>query len=165
MIFGMTPYTFIHVVISLVGILAGVVVLGGLLASKSCEVWTELFLGTTAATCITGFFFPFHGLKPSYIVGVLTLIVLAMAAVARYRHAMSGSWRLTYVIGMMLAFYFNTFVLVVQSFLKIPALNALAPTQTEPAFKLTQLVVLVLFIILGALASVRFHPAPALAKS
>src|SRR5437879_3952200 len=148
----MTTYALIHTAISLAGIISGVVVVFGLLSAKRLEEWTQVFLWSTAATCVTGFFFPFHGFKPSYVVGVLTLIVLILAYVARYRHQFSGAWRGTYVVSTAIALYFNVFVLIVQSFLKVPALHALAPTQTEPPFKIAQLATLILFVVLGVSA-------------
>jgi hypothetical protein len=149
-------FTFAHVVVSLVGIVAGLVVLAGMLASNPMEGWTAVFLWTTIATNVTGFFFPFKGFKPSYVVGALSLILLTVAYLARYTHHLVGSWRWIYVVTAIAALYFNVFVLVVQSFQKVPALNALAPTQTEPPFKRTQLVVLAVFVVLGALAVKNF---------
>jgi hypothetical protein len=160
MILGMTPYTFVHTLISVIGIVSGFVVVFGLLASKSDNFWTAVFLSSMAVTCLTGFFFPFHGFKPSYGVGVLTLIAVILAYVARYRHHLAGGWRKTYVISAVIALYFNFFVLIVQSFLKVPALNMLAPTQTEPPFKIAQLVALVIFIALGVAGVKEFHVEP-----
>jgi len=153
----LTIYTIIHVIISLVGILSGFVVLAGLLTARRWDCATALFLATTAATSVTGFFFPFHGFTPAIGLGIISLVVLAISAFARYPRQMAGGWRKTYVITAVLALYFNVFVLVVQSFEKIPALKALAPTQTEPPFKITQLIVLILFIVLGTLAAIRFR--------
>jgi len=150
-------YTIIHVIISLVGIFTGLVVLFGMVAGKRLDGWTKWFLITTVATSVTGFFFPFHGFTPAYAVGAISLVVLGLAILARYRQDLSGAWRWIYVITAMVALYFNVFVLVVQSFLKIPALHALAPTQTEPAFQQTQLVVLVIFFVLTIVAIVRFR--------
>ncbi|SRR5258706_15816128 len=157
MILGMSTYAFIHTLISLLGIGSGLVVLVGLLSANPMDGWTSLFLWSTALTCVTGFFFPFHGLKPSYVVGVLTLILLALAYVGRYKKQYAGGWRKTYVISTVIALYFNVFVLIFQSFLKIPALNALAPTQTEPPFKIAQLAALVLFVVLGVSAFKKFR--------
>ena len=108
---------------------------------------TQLFLWTTVATSVTGFFFPFHGMTPGIVVGILSLIVLALAFRAR------GRWRKTYIVSSMLALYFNVFVLVVQSFEKVPALTALAPTQSEPPFQIAQAIVLIIFVILTIQAS------------
>jgi hypothetical protein len=153
-------YTIIHVVISLVGIFTGLVVLLGLLASKRLDGWTKWFLITTVATSVTGFFFPFHGFTPAYPVGVISLVLLATAIFARYSRQLAGAWRWIYVITVLMALYLNVFVLVVQAFEKIPALNAMAPTQTEPPFKLTQVVVLILFVVLAIVAAIRFRDAP-----
>jgi hypothetical protein len=147
-----TTYTLIHVVLSLVGIASGLVVVLGLIAGKRLRLSNALFLGTTAATSITGYGFPFDHLLPSHIVGAVSLIVLALAIYAYYVRHLAGRWRVTYVISAVAALYFNCFVLVVQAFLKVPALNALAPTQSEPPFAIAQLAVLALFIVLGFLA-------------
>lgn len=153
-------YTIIHVIISLVGIFAGLVVLVGMLGSKRLDGWTKWFLITTVATSVTGFFFPFHGFTPAYPVGVISLILLAIAIFARYSRQLAGAWRWIYVVTALIALYLNVFVAVVQSFLKIPALHAMAPTQTEPPFKLTQLVVLALFVVLAIIAAIRFRDEP-----
>jgi len=150
-------FTFAHVVISLVGIVSGLVVLAGMLAANPMQSWTAVFLWTTIATSLTGFFFPFKGFKPSYVVGALSLILLILAYQGLYSHHLAGSWRWIYVVTAVASLYFNVFVLIVQSFLKVPALKALAPTQTEPPFKRTQLVVLVMFVALGTLAVINFH--------
>lgn len=157
MIFGMTTYTFVHVVISLVGILSGLVVLLGLLAANRLNGWTVLFLVTTVATCLTGFGFPFVQLLPSHIVGIITLVALTAAIFARYGRRLAGTWRWIYVLGAVVALYLNVFVLIVQAFMKVPGLNALAPTQSEPPFLVTQVVVLVIFILLGIVAALRFR--------
>jgi len=152
MILGMTTLTFVHVVISLVGILSGLVVLFGLIAGKGLDGWTALFLVTTVATNLTGYMFPFHKLLPSHVVGGISLVVLAIAILARYSRHLAGGWRRTYVISAVIALYLNVFVLIVQLFEKVPALNALAPTQSEPPFKITQVVVMAVFVVLGILA-------------
>lgn len=160
MIFGMTTYTFVHVVISLIGIISGLVVLIGLLTAHRLRGWTALFLASTVATCLTGFGFPFVQLLPSHIVGVITMVACAGAILALYLRRLAGAWRWIYVISTVIALYLNVFVLIVQAFLKVPALNALAPTQSEPPFKLTQLVVLAIFVLLGIIAAFRFRPEP-----
>jgi hypothetical protein len=154
-------YTIIHVIISLVGIFTGLVVLFGLLAGKRLDGWTKWFLITTVLTSVTGFFFPFHGFTPAHGVGIISLIVLALAIYARYSRHLAGHWRWIYVVTAVIALYFNVFVGVVQAFLKVPALHAMAPTQTEQPFKLTQLVFLALFVLLGIIAAIRFRPTPA----
>lgn len=150
-------YTIIHVLISLVGIFTGLVILFGMLGGKRLDGWTKWFLITTIATSVTGFFFPFHGFTPAYAVGAISLVVLGLAVFARCRRQLAGAWRGIYVVTAMIALYLNVFVLIVQSFLKIPALHALAPTQTEPAFQRTQLIVLMLFFVLTIVAIVRFR--------
>ena len=158
MIFGMTiaTYTLIHVVISLVGIASGFVVAFGLLGGKRLDGWTALFLVTTVATSVTGFGFPFEHLSPGHKVGIISLIVLAVAIPARYVFHLAGAWRRIYVITAMIALYLNVFVLVVQSFEKVATLKAMAPTQSEPPFLVAQVVVLVLFIVLTTIAAKKF---------
>jgi hypothetical protein len=157
MIFGMTPLTFVHVVLSLIGIFSGFVVVFGMLTAKRLDGWTALFLATTVATSVTGFLFPFHGFLPSHVLGILSLLVLPVAIVARYGRQLAGGWRRTYVITAMIALYLNVFVLIAQLFMKVPALKAMAPTQSEPPFKLTQLVVLVVFVVLAIAAAKKFR--------
>jgi hypothetical protein len=108
----------------------------------------------------TGFFFPFHGITPAIKVGIISSVVLLITIYARYARHLAGAWRGIYVVGASLALYFNVFVEIVQSFEKIPALTAMAPTQSEPPFKLTQLVVLALFVVLTFVAAIRFRPEP-----
>jgi hypothetical protein len=165
MVFGMTlaTYTLVHVVLSLIGIAAGLVVMYGLLTGKGLDGWTGLFLATTLATTVTGYGFPVDHLLPSHIVGFVSLGALAAAIAARYSFHLSGGWRRTYVLGAVLGLYLNVFVAVVQSFEKISALHALAPTQSEPPFAIAQLLVLAIFIVVGVLAWKRFRATPALA--
>jgi hypothetical protein len=160
MIFGMSAFTFVHVVISLVGIFSGFFVVYGFLTDKRLDHMTALFLSTTTATSISGYFFPFHGVTPAMVVGAISLVVLAVAVYARYSRHLASGWRRTYVISSVLALYLNTFVLVVQLFEKVPSLRVLAPTQSEGPFKITQLIVLVLFIALGFFAVKGFHDQP-----
>jgi len=162
MIWGLTESTFttVHVVLSLVGIGSGLVVMFGLLTGKDRSGWTLLFLATTVATSVTGFGFPFDHLLPSHKVGIISLVVLAAAIVARYALHLAGAWRPVYVVCAAVALYLNVFVGVVQAFQKVPALTALAPKQTEPPFVVTQLVVLVLFIVLTIAAAKRFRGEP-----
>jgi hypothetical protein len=156
--FGLTLYTLVHVVISLVGIGSGLVVTYGLLTAKRLDTWTAIFLSTTVATSVTGFGFPFEHFLPSHAVGLLSIVVLAVTIPARYTLRLAGAWRAIYVIGAVVALYFNVFVLIVQAFLKVPALKAMAPTQSEPPFLLAQLVALVIFVAIGIAAVIRFHP-------
>lgn len=159
MILGMTTSTFtlLHVLISLVGIGTGLVVMYGLLTSSRLDRWTAAFITTTAATSLTGFAFPNSHITPGIVLGVLSIVALAAAIIARYGLHLKGAWRSTYVISAAVALYFNVFVLVVQSFEKAPALKALAPTQKEPPFVIAQLVVMALFVGLTLVAVKRFH--------
>ena len=156
---GMSTSTFtaVHVLISFVGIGSGVIVLYGLLKSRAYDGATAIYLGSTALTSLTGFLFPVEHVLPSHIVGVISLVLLAAAIVARYVFHLGGAWRWIYVVCTVTAFYLNVFVAVIQSFLKIPALHALAPTQKEPPFLIAQLAVLALFVILGTLAVRKFR--------
>ena len=158
MILGMTTatYTLIHVIISLVGIASGLVVAFGLMRGKRLDGWTSLFLVSTVATSVTGFGFPFEHLSPAHKVGIISLVVLAVAILARYAFHLAGAWRWIYVITAMIAFYLNVFVLVVQSFEKVPTLKALAPTQSEPPFLVAQGAVLVLFVVLTIISGKKF---------
>ena len=163
MILGMSTatYTSLHVLISLVGIGSGLVVMSGFLTGKRLDGLTAIFLSSTVLTSVTGFGFPFDHLLPSHKVGIISLIVLAFAIAARYMFHLAGAWRWIYVIGAATALYLNVFVLVVQAFLKVPALKALAPTQKEPPFLLAQLVVLVVYLAFTILAAKKFHIQPA----
>jgi hypothetical protein len=154
-------YTIIHTLISLVAIFTGIVVVFGMLAGHRLDAWTKWFLNAAVATTITGFFFPFHGFTPAIGLGIISLPFLALTIFARYPKHLNGTWRWIYVVGAVICLYFNLFVLVVQSFEKIPALHAMAPTQTESPFKLTQLAVLALSGLLAIIAVFRFRPAPA----
>lgn len=154
---SVSTFTLLHVIISLAGIGSGFIVLFGLLNGKRLDGWTATFLTTTVLTSLTGFLFPFEGFKPSYVVGAISLVVLAIAIVARYARRMAGAWRWIYVVTAALALYLNCFVAVVQSFLKIPALHAMAPNGNEPPFLVAQCSVLAIFIWLTWLAAKRFH--------
>jgi hypothetical protein len=162
MLLGMSlsTFTLLHVIISLAGIGSGFIVLFGLLNRKRLDGWTAIFLVTTVLTSVTGFMFPFEGFKPSYVLAAMSLVVLAVAIWARYGAHMAGGWRGTYVITAAIALYFNCFVGVVQAFAKIPALHAMAPTQTEPPFAIAQLIVLAIFVWLTWRAAKRFHATP-----
>ncbi|PYK77321.1 MAG: hypothetical protein DME37_12810 [Verrucomicrobia bacterium] len=156
----MQIYTIIHTLISLVAILTGFVVLFGLLTGNRIDAWTKWVLISAVATTVTGFFFPFHGITPAIKLGIISSVVLVITIYARYAKHLAGAWRWIYVVGASVTLYFNVFVGIVQSFEKIPALKAMAPTQSEPPFKLTQLVVLALFVILTLVAVIRFRPEP-----
>jgi len=160
MILGMSASTFtlVHVVLSLAGIFAGLVVLFGMFGSKRLEGWTALFLATTVLTSVTGFFFPTDRVLPSHIVGIISLVFLAAAILALYVYRLATSWRWIYVVGAIVGLYLNVFVGVVQAFQKVPLLASLAPTQSEPPFLIAQSVVLVIFIVLAIVAVRSFHP-------
>jgi hypothetical protein len=158
-------YTVIHTLISLIAIFTGLIVLFGMIGGDRLDGWTKWFLSTAVATTITGFSFPFHGFTPAIGLGIISLPFLALTIFARYPKHLAGSWRWIYVVGAVICLYFNLFVAVVQAFEKIPALHALAPMQSEPPFKLTQLVVLLVFALLAIVAAIRFHPEPRVATS
>lgn len=161
MILGMSlaGFTVFHLALSMIAIALGFVVAGGLLASNKLSCWTALFLVTTILTSATGFLFPFTTLLPSHIVAIISLILLAVAVYALYGKKLIGVWRPVYIVTAMLALWFNVFVLIAQSFLKVALLNALAPTGTELPFAITQGAVLIFFIFLIVLAIRRFRPA------
>src|SRR6267154_2359944 len=150
--FKMTTFTLVHVVLSLVGIGSGFVVVFGMIAAKQLKGWTALFLATTVATSLTGFLFPFHKLLPSHVVGIVSLVVLGIAIIARYARHLTGAWRWIYAVNVVIGLYMNVFVLVAQVFQKVPALKAMAPTQSEAPFVVAQVVVMALFVVLGILA-------------
>ncbi len=153
----MDTFTLVHVIISLIGIGSGLVVMIGLLTGRRLNGWTALFLASTVATSVTGFFFPFHGFTPAIAVGIISLLLLAVAIFARYGRRLAGAWRWIYVVTAMVALYLNVFVLIVQLFQKVPALKALAPTQSEPPFLVTQLFALALFVVLTIVAAIKFR--------
>jgi hypothetical protein len=163
MVLGMSLATFtvVHVVISLIGIISGILVLFGLFGSNRMPGMTALFLIATILTSVTGFLFPFEKLLPSHIVGIISLIMLAIACIALYVMKLSGSWRWIYTLTALIALYLNVFVLIIQSFLKIAPLHALAPSvpPSEPPFAIAQGIVLVLFVVAIIGAMRRFRPA------
>jgi hypothetical protein len=161
MIFDLPTFTLIHVVISVLGIIAGLVVAGGLMAGARMDGWTAFFLATTVLTSVTGFGFPFTQVTPAHVVGALSLVVLALCLAARYWKQLAGGWRAVYVVTAVAALYLNVFVLVVQLFVKTPPLAQLAPTQQEAPFAATQALVLMLFLWLGWAAVRGFRPARA----
>jgi hypothetical protein len=156
----MNVFTLVHVVISLIAIATGLVVVFGLLTGKPLDRWTAVFLATTVATSATGFGFPADRVLPSHIVGGVSLVLLAAAIYARYARHLAGVWRPVYAASAVSALYLNLFVFVVQAFLRVPALRALAPTQSEPPFQVAQLVLLVIAVLVGVAATIRFRRAP-----
>jgi hypothetical protein len=160
MILGISTsaFTLFHVVVSLIAIVTGIIVAVTMLGSKTINGWTAIFLATTALTSITGFLFPRNQVLPAHIVGAVSLLVLVIAIAALYGYRLARSWRWIYVVSALVALYLNVFVLVAQAFLKVAILNALAPTQSDPAFIVAQLIVLALFVALGIRTVRGFHP-------
>jgi hypothetical protein len=152
-------FTTLHVAISLIAIVSGLIVLVGMLRAQRLPGWTALFLVTTILTSVTGFMFPISGLTPGIIFGLISVVILAIALTALYLRRLAGAWRWIYVTTALIALYLNVFVLIVQSFQKVPALQKLAPTQSEPPFQIVQGVVLAVFLILGIMAARKFRPA------
>ena len=163
MILGMSTaaFTTVHVALSLIGLAAGFIVVFGMIRSRILPAWNGVFLATTALTSLTGFLFPFKQVTPGIVVGILSMVVLILAALALYLWHLAGRWRGTYVISAVLALFFNFLALIAQSFEKIPALNALAPTMSEAPFQIAQVLAVALFAILAVLAFKRFRIAPA----
>ena len=158
MIFDITTLVGFHTVVSLVALVTGVAVVLGMLGNNTLPGMTALFLATAILTSVTGFLFPVDHILPSHIFGVVSLLALGGAVLGRYAFGYAGKWRLAYVLGVVLATYLDAFVAVVQTFLKVPAAHALAPTQSEPPFAIAQGLLLVVFIVLAVLASRRFRP-------
>jgi hypothetical protein len=154
----LSTYTTIHVIISLIAIATGFITVFGMLTGNRMASWTAIFLVMTVLTSVTGFGFPFDHFLPSHGVGAVSLVFLAVALFAVYVKHLAGAWRWIYVVSAIVALWFNVFVLIVQSFMKISALKALAPTQSEQPFQIAQGVVLVLFVILTILAVRKFRP-------
>ena len=163
MVLGMSlsAFTTLHVVISLIGIVAGIIVMFGMLGSNPMPGLTAIFLLFTILTSVTGFLFPFNGVTPGIAIGALSLVLLAIACIALYGMKLSGGWRRIYVVTALISLYFNVFVLVIQSFLKIPALTAVAPgtPPSGPVFAVVQGIVLVFFVLMIIGAARRFRPA------
>ena len=159
---SLSTFTTVHVIISLIAIVSGIIVMFGLLGSNRMPGWTALFLLTTILTSVTGFGFPFTVLLPSHMIGILSLVLLAIACLALYVMKLSGPWRWIYVLTALASLYFNVFVLVIQSFLKIPALTALAPGNppSGPTFAVVQGIVLLFFVVVIIGAMRRYRPMP-----
>jgi hypothetical protein len=165
MTFGIPPEILLqtHVVLSLIGIASGLVVVYGLLTDRALGSWTALFLATTILTDITGFPLAPFGFDPPRAVGIISLVFLAIAVIALYVFSLASAWRWIYVVSALVALYLNCFVAVIQSFMKVPFVHDLAPTQTEPPFVIAQVVVLVIFIAFGFFSVRSFHPRTAVA--
>lgn len=147
--FSLPVFTLLHVLISVIGIVAGLVAVGGFIAGVRLGGWIALFLLTTVLTSASGYGFAFTTLLPSHIVGAISLVVLAIALIAFYGKRLAGGWRATFVITSVVALYLNTFVLMAQLLQKVPAIATIAPGPNAPAFAATQGFVLVLFIVIG----------------
>jgi len=168
MIIGMSTaaFTHVHVIISLIAIASGLAVVFGWLGERRSPATTALFLATTVATSVTGFMFPtpidaphvIGDLDPPKVLGLISLVLLALAILGLYVNKFAGSWRGTYVISAIIALYLNCFVLVVQTFQKVPLFHALAPTQKEPPFAEAQALLLLVFVVLGVASFRRFRP-------
>jgi hypothetical protein len=152
-------FTAFHVLLSLVGIGAGFIAIFGLIAGRWLNLWVQVFLWTTILTSVTGFFFPFKGITPGIILGIISLVVLAISVFALRAKKLAGGWRTTFVITAVIAEWLNFFVLIAQLFEKVPPLHALAPTNSEGPFKIAQLVALIVFVALGYLATKNFRHA------
>lgn len=142
-------FTLAHILISLLGIGAGFGLIAGLTSGKILSHWWSFFFWSTFLTSLSGFAFPFRGLTPAVAVGIISMLLLALAAYAYDSKKVAGAWKKRFVIASAVALYLNVFVLVTQLFQKVPVLNALAPTQTEPAFVISHLVLLGIFLLLG----------------
>jgi hypothetical protein len=160
MILGMSleTFTFVHVVISLVGIMTGFIVVAVMLQNGALAGWNGFFLTATILTSVTGFLFPLTQIGPPHIVGAISLVVLAVALFALYGRKLAGPWRAVYVVSAVIALYLNVFVAIVQSFGKVTYLHKLAPTGSEPPFGVAQAIILILFVVIGFLATRRYHP-------
>jgi hypothetical protein len=155
---GLSFYTIVHVIISLVAIVTGLIAAVDMTASKPLGIWNTIFLWTTIATSVTGFGFPFGGITPGIVVGIISLAILAVTLFALYGQHLAGPWRWVYVVTAIAALELNVFVLIVQMFQKIAFLRALAPTQSEPPFQIAQGAALALFVVLAILAVRKFRP-------
>jgi hypothetical protein len=154
----MGALTAFHVALSLLGLLAGFITVIGLLNAKTYGGWTSLFLASTVATSMTGFLFPLHHVTPAISLGIISIGVLTLALYALYSRKLAGAWRLVFLLSAVLALYLNFFVFIVQMFLKVPWLRAVAPTQKEPPFIIAQALALALFAGISISASRRFRP-------
>jgi hypothetical protein len=158
---SLSAFTILHVIISLIAIVAGLIVMFGMLGSAKPAGLTGVFLLFTILTSVTGFMFPFNGVTPGIIVGILSMILLAIACLALYAMDLAGIWRPIYVVTALVSLYLNCFVLGVQSFLKIPPLHEIAPGNPPagPAFAVVQGVVLLFFVVMIFRVWRRFKPA------
>jgi hypothetical protein len=158
---SLSTFTTVHVILCFVAIGSGLIVIGGLLRSKRFDGWTAIYLLSAVAASATGFGFPFDKLLPSHYLGMISLVVLIGAALARYPFHLAGAWRWVYAVGAVLSVYFQIFVGIVQLFQKVPSFQSLAPTQSEPPFAIAQGIALVVFVALAVAGAIKFRPLPA----
>jgi hypothetical protein len=151
-LFSLPVFTLIHVVISVIGIISGLVAVGGLIAGVRLRGWIALFLSTTVLTSVSGFGFAFTALLPSHVVGLISLVVLAIALFALYVKRLAGGWRTAFTVTTVVALWANTFVLMAQLMQKVPAIATIAPGPNAPAFGVTQGLVVLLFVVIGWIA-------------
>ena len=151
-------FTLFHTAVSLVAIVAGAMAVTDVLRNHTGPFWTNLFLLTAAVTSVTGYFFPFRGITPAQIVGILALAILAVVLLASYRFSVAKFWQWIYAVGMVASLYLLVFVGIVQAFQKLAFLNGLVSTGTEPIFAVAQGTALLLFIAIGIAAARRFRP-------
>ena len=154
----MSTFTWVHTALSVAALIAGLIVVIGLFTSKTLGGWTAIFLATAIATSATGFGFPFKSFGASHWIGVISLVVLVLAVLARYVFHYAGAWRWLYAVCTVVAFYFLVFVLIAQAFKKVPALAALAPTLSEPPFAIAQVVAMVIFVVIAVATARKFRP-------
>jgi hypothetical protein len=158
---SLSAFTTLHVIISLIAIVAGLIVMFGMLGPNRQPGLTAIFLLFTILTSVTGFMFPFGGVTPGILIGILSCILLTIACIALYAMHLAGAWRWIYLVTALVSLYLNVFVLVIQSFLKIPALHEIAPGNPPagPVFAVIQGIVLVFFVVMIVRVWRRFHPA------
>jgi hypothetical protein len=154
----MSILTMVHVALSLIAIATGFLVIFQMIGGKTLGGLNSLFLATTILTSVTGFFFPITKLTPGLVIGAISMVVLTIALFALYGKKLAGGWRTVYVVTAVMAQFFNVLVLIVQSFQKIPALHAHAPTDDAPIVKIVQVCALVLCVALGVVAGKKFRP-------
>lgn len=161
--FDPTTLTGFHTWLSILAIAAGLPMAAGLRRGEIVQPWSMVFLWTAIATSATGFLFPFNGVLPSHVIGVISLVLFIPAALALHVFDLRGPWRRIFAITAMIGLYLLVFVAIAQAFLKVPALQALAPTQTEPPFAIAEGVAFVAFAVLTWLAARRSVPTGMLA--
>jgi hypothetical protein len=155
---SLSTFTTLHVILCFVAIGSGVIVIAGLLRSKRLEGWIAVYLVSALAASASGFGFPFEKILPSHILGVISLVVLILATVARYLFHLAGAWRWVFSVGVVLGVYFQIFVAIAQLFQKVPSFQMLAPTQSEPPFAIAQGIALGVFVALAIPGAIKFRP-------